>query len=81
MRVIVAHNFYQQAGGEDGVFAAEVDLLRRFGHEVETFTLRNDAVDQMGKLKALAATVWNRETYRSLRELAALEPRRHIVEQ
>ncbi|HEY8748823.1 MAG TPA: glycosyltransferase [Tepidisphaeraceae bacterium] len=71
MRVIVAHNFYQQAGGEDGVFAAEVDLLRRFGHEVETFTLRNDAIDQMGKLKALAATVWNRETYRSLRELAA----------
>jgi glycosyltransferase involved in cell wall biosynthesis len=71
MKVIVAHNFYQQAGGEDGVFAAEVDLLRRFGHEVETFTLRNDAVDGMGKLKALAATVWNRQSYRSLRKLAA----------
>jgi glycosyltransferase involved in cell wall biosynthesis len=71
MRVLVAHNFYQQAGGEDGVFAAEVDLLRRYGHEVETFTLRNDAVDRMGKLKALAATVWNRRTYRSLGELAA----------
>lgn len=67
MNLVVAHNFYQQAGGEDGVFAAEVDLLRRFGHTVTPFTLRNDAVDQMGKLKALAATVWNRESYRALR--------------
>ena len=69
MRLLVAHNFYQQAGGEDAVFAAEVELLRRFGHDVETFTLRNDAVDHMGKLKALAATVWNRESHRSVGDL------------
>jgi glycosyltransferase involved in cell wall biosynthesis len=71
MKILVAHNFYQQAGGEDAVFAAEVELLRRFGHDVETFTLRNDAVDHMGKLKALAATIWNRESYRGVSELAA----------
>jgi glycosyltransferase involved in cell wall biosynthesis len=71
MKVLVAHNFYQQPGGEDAVFAAEMDLLRRFGHEVETFTLRNEAVDQMGRLRALAATVWNRQTRRSLGEVAA----------
>ena len=71
MKILVAHNFYQQAGGEDGVFAAEVELLRRCGHEVETFTLRNDEIDHMGKIRALAATVWNRETYRSLGKVAA----------
>jgi len=71
MRILVAHNFYQQEGGEDAVFAAEVELLRRFGHEVETFTMRNDAIDRMGKFAALSATIWNRESYRSVSELAA----------
>ena len=69
MTIVVAHNFYQQTGGEDQVFAAEVDLLRRNGHRVETFVLHNDAVDSMGKVRALAATLWNRESYRSLRDL------------
>ena len=69
MNIIVAHNFYQQPGGEDQVFAAEVDLLRRFGHTVETFVLHNDAIAQMGRARLMAATMWNRETYRSLRQL------------
>jgi glycosyltransferase involved in cell wall biosynthesis len=68
MKIVVAHNFYQHSGGEDQVFAAEVDLLRRHGNEVEIFTLSNDAIEQMGKLQALAATVWNRQTYHSLRQ-------------
>jgi glycosyltransferase involved in cell wall biosynthesis len=69
MKIIVAHNFYQQAGGEDQVFEAEINLLKRFGHEVHTFIRRNDQVEAMGKLRALAATVWNRESYRAMREL------------
>ena len=71
MKILVAHNFYQHAGGEDAVFAAEVELLRRFGHDVETFTLDNDSVDGMSKLGALAAAVWNRNTYRALAAQAA----------
>ncbi|HXE52743.1 MAG TPA: glycosyltransferase family 4 protein [Tepidisphaeraceae bacterium] len=69
MRIIVAHNFYQQPGGEDQVFAAEADLLRRHGEEVHTFTLHNDAIEQMGRIQTFAATLWNRESYRSLRQL------------
>ena len=38
MRVLVAHNFYQQPGGEDTVFFAETELLRRYGHEVFEYT-------------------------------------------
>jgi glycosyltransferase involved in cell wall biosynthesis len=69
MKIIVAHNFYQQPGGEDQVFEAEINLLKRFGHEVHTFIRRNDEVEAMGKLRALAATIWNRESYRAMREM------------
>jgi glycosyltransferase involved in cell wall biosynthesis len=60
MRVLICHNFYQQAGGEDQVFAAEAALLRRFGHDVETYSVHNDEIESAGKLKLAASTVWNR---------------------
>lgn len=60
MRVLICHNFYQQGGGEDQVFAAEAELLRRFGHDVETYSVHNDQIESLGKLKLAAATVWNR---------------------
>lgn len=40
MRILVIHNFYQHAGGEDTVFYREVEALSR-EHEVETFTCQN----------------------------------------
>lgn len=61
MRVLVAHNFYQQPGGEDQVFSSEVQLLRRFGHEVTTFEADNDAIDSMGRIALLRNTLWNRK--------------------
>lgn len=70
MNVIVAHNFYQQPGGEDQVFASEVGLLRRFNHTVRTFVLHNDSIPEMGRAKTIAATMWNGDSYRSLRDLA-----------
>lgn len=69
MRIVVAHNFYQLPGGEDQVFSAEVDLLRRFGHEVETFVVHNDAVNTMSRMKSLSATIWNRQSYAALKHL------------
>jgi len=59
MRVLICHNFYQQPGGEDQVFAAETELLRRFGHDVETHAVHNDQVESQGRLKLAATTVWN----------------------
>jgi glycosyltransferase involved in cell wall biosynthesis len=60
MRVLICHNFYQQPGGEDQVFAAETELLRRFGHDVETYAVHNDEVKALGSIKLAAATIWNR---------------------
>jgi glycosyltransferase involved in cell wall biosynthesis len=61
MRVLICHNYYQQSGGEDQVFTAEVDLLRRRGHAVETFIAHNDEVSQLNKLQLAGATLWNRK--------------------
>ena len=62
MKIVVAHNFYQQAGGEDQVYRAEVELLREFGHAVVPFEVHNDAVAGMGRARLAAATIWNRGT-------------------
>jgi glycosyltransferase involved in cell wall biosynthesis len=59
MRILICHNFYQQAGGEDEVFAAETQMLRRFGHDVQTHSVDNHQIESMGKLKLAAKTIWN----------------------
>jgi glycosyltransferase involved in cell wall biosynthesis len=42
MHILLVHNFYQQIGGEDVVFAQEKALLERKGHRVTTYTRTND---------------------------------------
>src|SRR5687767_5249753 len=59
MKVLVAHNFYQQPGGEDQVFQSELALLESHGHSPLRFEMHNDDVSDMGRLSALRATVWN----------------------
>ena len=36
MKILLAHNYYQQPGGEDVSFAAEVAMLTSNGHSVIT---------------------------------------------
>lgn len=48
MRILIAHNMYQQSGGEDVVFRNEGELLRAHGHAVETLTVHNDAIQGLG---------------------------------
>jgi glycosyltransferase involved in cell wall biosynthesis len=59
VKILLVHNFYQQAGGEDQVFADEGALLESHGHTVERYTVHNSAVDSMGKLELARRTVWN----------------------
>lgn len=63
MRILVAHNRYQQPGGEDGVYENEARLLEDHGHDVVRFELSNDRVREHGKLDLARATFWNRDTY------------------
>lgn len=66
MKVLVAHNFYQQPGGEDTVFTAETDLLRRHGHEVVEYTESNDRTRSMNPLTLAINTLWSRNTERKI---------------
>lgn len=54
-RILVVHNRYQQAGGEDGVFAHEVAMLRDAGCVVETVEVSND--DIRGALAQASAAI------------------------
>src|SRR5258705_10926100 len=69
MKVVVVHNYYQQPGGEDEVFAAESQLLERNGHEVHRFVLRNDGLEGLNRLVLARDTIWNHSSYQSLRAL------------
>jgi glycosyltransferase involved in cell wall biosynthesis len=44
VRILIAHNRYQQRGGEDTVVAAESELLRSHGHEVSRLDVDNDHI-------------------------------------
>lgn len=68
MRILVAHNLYQQHGGEETVVAAETELLRAHGHEVELMTRDNREVPGMGRLALAVESHWSRRTAADLAE-------------
>ncbi|MEQ9358341.1 glycosyltransferase [Coleofasciculus chthonoplastes] len=73
MRILIAHNYYQQPGGEDQVFAIEVTLLESYGHQVVRYTLDNDQIQGMNPLELAKKTVWNSQVYQELRSLIRQE--------
>src|SRR6202789_3864677 len=44
VRVLIVHNAYQQAGGEDAVVSAEKALLLRAGNEVNQYLRHNNEI-------------------------------------
>src|SRR5262249_54088339 len=73
MKVLLCHNYYQQQGGEDLSFAAEAAMLRSAGHEVTTFTVHNDAIQNMGRLAVARQTLWNGQTASQVRAVIRRE--------
>ena len=59
MRILVVHNYYQQPGGEDTVFTAETELLRRYGHEVVEYTESNDSINSMNIGTVALKMIWS----------------------
>ena len=73
--MLVAHNSYQQRGGEDSVVAAEIGLLQGRGHEVELFSRHNDELAQTWKIAAAVQVIWSARTVADLtRRIAAFRP-------
>lgn len=66
MRIFVSHNYYQQPGGEDHSFADEVTMLESQGHDVLSYTLHNDEIDEMSGWRVATKTLWNSQTFREV---------------
>jgi len=72
LSVLVVHNHYQQAGGEDAAVEAEVTLLRRHGHRVIEFTRDNAEINAFGPLRRASLAVTATWDPRVLAEVRAL---------
>ncbi|ELR71634.1 glycosyl transferase, group 1 [Fulvivirga imtechensis AK7] len=67
MNILLIHNYYQQAGGEDYVFETEGKLLSRHGHAVHYLTFDNDTIRTWkDKLAAALGVIYNRKSARRL---------------
>lgn len=62
MRILVAHNIYQQRGGEDIVVDNEVALLKSHGHQVELYLRHNNEITGQSKPAILQQTIWSQKT-------------------
>ncbi|MEZ6135335.1 MAG: glycosyltransferase family 4 protein [Pirellulaceae bacterium] len=69
MRILLCHNFYQQAGGEDSCFAEEAALLKKHGHEVFKYERNNDHITGLKSVVTAGQTIWNFRTYREVTAL------------
>ena len=65
----MAHNMYQEPGGEDQVYFAESALLKQQGHEVLNYETHNNRIDSMNRLELIGKTLWNASVYRELETL------------
>lgn len=68
-RVLLVHNRYKQAGGEDAVFAFESALLRRHGHEVIEYLEDNRRVDALSAPALALNAIWSRDAAHRLRAI------------
>jgi glycosyltransferase involved in cell wall biosynthesis len=76
MRILVAHNRYQQRGGEDAMVAAEIRLLEAHGHQVVRYQRENDELKfrgPWGEISAGIETVWSAKSLRQVRSLIQKE--------
>lgn len=65
LSILVLHNRYQQAGGEDAVVQAEGVLLRKAGHHVSLFEISNVVIQGLASqlsvgLQAVYSFAWGR---------------------
>lgn len=69
MNILLAHNYYQQSGGEDTCFAAEAKLLRDNGHDVTCYIEDNKYVSEFNHISLSAKAVWNNSSYTKIKNI------------
>jgi hypothetical protein len=58
MHILLVHNRYRQAGGEDSAFGAERSLLLKHGHTITESLDDNRRIDSITRLTPAFQTVW-----------------------
>lgn len=73
--VLMVHNFYQIGGGEHTVFNNEIELLKKNGHKVITYTRDNTEIkDSLFKKFFLPlTTIWSVKTYIDIKKIIKKE--------
>lgn len=72
MRILVAHNRYKFAGGEDSVMQAETAMLRAHGHTVELLEADNRVIESTrDKVIAAASLFGSRSSYALMQQRIA----------
>lgn len=74
--VLLVHNAYRIAGGEDSVVARERALLEAQGHRVIPYFRRNEELDSFSPLRKLVlplSSLFNGRTYREVKRLIRTE--------
>jgi len=76
MRVLLVHNFYQTAGGEDSVVREELSMLKQNGVDVQLFSVSNDDIRGAGgRIAAAVQVIYSPGARRQLsRKIVQFEP-------
>src|SRR5688572_5007915 len=76
MRILIIHNKYKEAGGEDVVFQAECDLLSKNGNSVQTLVFDNNKIRTVvDKFISVLRMMYNTDSARMVRmEIEAFKP-------
>lgn len=69
MNILLAHNYYQRAGGEDQVFSSEAALLESKGHRVIRFEDDNARIANPTAAAIVIDAVWSLRSARLLTDL------------
>jgi glycosyltransferase involved in cell wall biosynthesis len=74
VHLLLVHNYYQQSGGEDDVFACERTLLEAYGHRTTAYVRKNDEISKyslLDKASLALRTTWAWDSYAEFKRLLA----------
>lgn len=74
--ILIVHNYYQQAGGEDTAVRNEKQLLEQHGHKVILYTRHNNELQSMNGVKKLSlpfTLLFNPRTYCDIKKIIKQE--------
>ena len=78
MNILLVHNYYKIAGGEDTVFECEKSMLEKHGHKVITYTRNNKELDDLGPAKKLFTAIHSDFSKQVYSEISSLIKKHEI---